>query len=72
MPNELTFEITKHLGVLSENPSGWQKEMNMVSWNGRKPKYDIREWSADHTRMKKGITLSEEELETLRNIMEKI
>lgn len=72
MPNEITFEINKNLGVLSENPNGWQKELNLVSWNGRKPKYDIREWSPDHTRMTKGITLNDEEIETLRNILEKI
>ena len=69
---EITFEITEHLGVLSENPNGWTKELNLVSWNGRKPKYDIREWSQDKARMTKGVTLNEEEIETLKNILEKI
>ena len=69
---EITFEIVKHLGVLSENPNGWKKELNMVSWNGRKPKFDIREWSEDKSRMTKGVTLTEEEIETLKNILEKL
>ena len=66
---ELKFEITKTLGVLSENAKGWTKELNMVSWNEREPKYDLREWSPDHTRMGKGITLTEEEVSILTKIL---
>ncbi len=66
---ELKFEITKELGVLSENAKGWTKELNMVSWNEREPKYDLREWSPDHTRMGKGITLTEEDITALRAIL---
>lgn len=62
---ELKFEITKELGVISENAKGWTKELNMVSWNENEPKFDIREWSPDHTRMSKGITLTEEEMSQL-------
>ena len=66
---ELKFEITKSLGVLSENAKGWTKELNMVSWNEHEPKYDIREWSPDHTRMGKGVTLTEEEVNNLRALL---
>ena len=66
---ELKFEITESLGVLSENAKGWTKELNKVSWNEREPKYDLREWSPDHTRMGKGITLTEEEIEVLKKIL---
>lgn len=66
---ELTYEIKECLGVLSENAKGWTKELNLISWNGREPKYDIREWSPDHTRMGKGVTLSDEEFETLKAII---
>ncbi|SDB43258.1 hypothetical protein SAMN02910317_02175 [Ruminococcaceae bacterium FB2012] len=66
---ELKFEITKSLGVLSENAKGWTKELNMVSWNDHEPKYDIREWSPDHTRMGKGVTLTEEEIGNLRALL---
>lgn len=66
---ELKYEITKEIGVLSENAKGWTKELNMVSWNDREPKYDLREWSPDHSRMGKGITLTEEDIESLRNLL---
>ena len=62
---ELKFEITQSLGTLSENAKGWTKELNLVSWNDNAPKFDIREWSPDHTRMSKGITLTEEEMAQL-------
>lgn len=62
---DITFEITKELGVISENPKGWTRELNMVSWNGHDPKFDIRDWSPDHTRMSKGVSLTEEEMTKL-------
>lgn len=65
---ELKFEITERIGVLSENAKGWTKELNKVSWNEREPKYDLREWNPDHSRMGKGITLTDEEVETLKAI----
>ena len=68
---DIKFEITKHIGVLSEGSKGWAKELNLVSWNERGPKYDIREWSPDHEKMGKGITLSEEEVEVLKGLLEK-
>jgi hypothetical protein len=66
---ELTFEIKECLGVLSENARGWTKELNLISWNDREPKYDIREWNPDHTRMGKGVTLSTEEFENLKKLI---
>ena len=66
---ELKFEITERIGVLSENAKGWTKELNKVSWNEREPKYDLREWNPDHSRMGKGITLTDEEVETLKAII---
>jgi len=66
---ELKYEITKSIGVLSENAKGWTKELNMVSWNEREPKYDLREWSPDHSRMGKGITLTEEDIVSLKNLL---
>ena len=62
---DITFEITKSLGVISEATKGWTRELNMVSWNDHDPKYDIRDWSPDHTRMSKGVSLTEEEMEKL-------
>lgn len=69
---DLKFEIVEHIGVLSENAKGWSKELNLVSWNDRQPKYDIREWSPDHEKMGKGVTLSNEEFEMLKEILSTI
>ena len=61
----IKFEIVEHVVTLSENAKGWTKELNKVSWNDRPWKYDIREWDENHEKMSKGITLTEEEIETL-------
>ncbi|MDY4762246.1 YdbC family protein [Streptococcus thoraltensis] len=62
---EFKFEIVEKLLVLSENDKGWTKELNRVSFNGAEPKFDIRTWSPDHTKMGKGITLTNEEFQVL-------
>ena len=67
--DELKYEIAEELGVLSENEKGWRKELNLVSWNEREPKYDIRDWNPNHDRMSKGITLTKEEAEALYEIL---
>ncbi len=70
--SEFKFEITKHISTLSEKQNGWTKELNMVSWNGREPKYDIREWDPDHVKMSKGITFTEEEIDILKSSLQDI
>lgn len=55
--------------MLSENNKGWTKELNLISWNDREPKYDLRDWSPDHEKMGKGITLNAEELKKLRDVL---
>lgn len=69
---ELKYEIVKSLGVLSESPSGWTKELNLVSWNSREPKYDIREWAPEHTKMGKGVTMSGDEVILLRDLLNEV
>lgn len=66
---EIKFELKEEIGVISENPKGWTKEINLISWNDREPKYDIREWNPDHDRMTKGLTFTKEELVELKNIL---
>jgi hypothetical protein len=58
--------------VLSTSASGWAKELNLISWNDREPKYDLRDWSADHEKMGKGVTLSREELLALKALLNQI
>ncbi len=71
---DIKYEITKEIAVLSESSKGWKKELNLVSWNGADPKYDIRDWAPEHEKMGKGITLTEEEArklyESLGNALE--
>ena len=69
---ELKFEIIEKLGVLSETDKGWRKELNLVKWNDYAPKYDLRDWSEDHTRMGKGLTLTNDELAKLKDILGKM
>ena len=70
--SENKFEIIKKIGVLSKSDSGWAKELNLISWNDRDAKYDIREWSPDGGKMGKGVTLSREELLALKELLSKI
>ena len=66
---EIKYEIIKTIGSISENSKGWSKELNLISWNDREAKYDIRDWAPEHQKMAKGITLSTEELIKLKEIL---
>ena len=66
---DIKYDIIKEIGVLSENAKGWRKELNLISWNGGAAKYDIRDWAPDHEKMGKGTTLTEEEMEKLKEIL---
>ena len=65
MKEEFSYEILEEVAVLSENARGWRKELNLISWNGRPPKFDLREWAPDHEKMGKGITSTNEEFAEL-------
>ncbi len=69
---EIKYEIVEKLGLLAETPKGWNKELNFVKWNDYDPKYDIREWSPDGTKMGKGVTLTKEEIIALKDILNKL
>lgn len=69
---EVKFAIKEHLGVLSKSNKGWSKELNLVSWNDREAKYDLREWDENHEKMSKGVTISKEELVALKAILQNI
>ena len=62
MSGEFTFTINEKVGVLCKYPNGWSKELNVVSWNDEKPKFDIRDWNPEHTLMTRGVTLKDEEM----------
>ena len=67
--SEIKYEIIKNIAVLSTSASGWSKELNLISWSDREPKYDLRDWSADHSKMGKGVTLTKEELLALKELL---
>lgn len=69
MAGDFRYDIVEEIGVLSENAKGWRKELNLISWNGATPKYDIREWAPEHEKMGKGVTLTKEELEALKKFI---
>lgn len=69
---EIKYEILEKIAVLSTTEKGWSKEVNLISWNEREPKYDIRDWSEDHEKMGKGITLTKDELQNLKSALEKM
>jgi len=66
---EFRYDIVEQLGVLSENSNGWSRELNYISWNGRDPKYDIRDWAPGNEKMGKGISLSLEEAKALKELL---
>ena len=67
---EFRYEIVEELGVISENRSGWTRELNLVSWNGGEPKYDLRDWAPEHEKMGKGISMTKDEVFELLQLLE--
>ena len=70
--DELEFDIIESYGVFSEEQKNWNKEVNLVSWNGRPAKLDIRAWQKNHQRCGKGITLTMDEAEALAKLLNKV
>ena len=70
--SEFKYEIVEKIAVLSESSKGWKKELNLIKWNDRDAKFDIREWSPDGSKMGKGITLSDEEVALLKEALNSI
>lgn len=66
---DIKYEIKENIGVLSETTKGWSKELNLISWNDKEPKYDLRDWDSEHKKMGKGITLSKQELKKLKDLL---
>ena len=66
---DFTYEIKQHIGVISEGSGGWARELNLISWNGKEPKYDIRDWGPEHEKMGKGITLSAKDVQSLKALL---
>lgn len=68
---DISFDIVEKIGVIASYSTGWNKELNLVSWNGAVPKYDIRDWSPDHSHMSRGVTLHEKEMRLVFELLKK-
>ena len=68
---ESQYESVKESAVLSASDSGYTKEINLISWNGREPKYDIRSFSPNREKCGKGITLNADEAAALLKALQK-
>ena len=69
---DIKYEIKETIGIIAESAKGWKKELNLISWNGKEAKYDLREWSPEYEKMGKGVTLSNEELKALKELLNSI
>lgn len=69
---DIKFEIKETVGILSVGSKEWEKQLNLISWNDKEVKYDIREWAPEHSKMGKGVTLTTEELRKLKDLLNKI
>ena len=69
---DFKYEIQDMFGIVSESGNGWTRELNFISWNDGKPKYDLRDWGPNHEKMGKGLTLTQDELESLYEIIGEI
>ncbi|MBB6624058.1 YdbC family protein [Clostridium gasigenes] len=69
---DFKFDIKNNLGTISQSAKGWNREINVMTWNNKKPKIDIREWDENHEQMGKGITLNKEELKQLKEILNQV
>ena len=67
--NDRKKDYTNGRYKISESSTGWTKELNLISWNNREAKYDLRDWAPDHAKMGKGITLSIDELRQLKKLL---
>ena len=69
---DIKFEIKEEIGVIAESSKGWTKELNLISWNGKEAKYDLRDWAPEPAKMGKGVSLSKDELIKLKELLNSI
>ena len=67
--DDISYEIVERIGVISKYPTGWEKQLNIVSWNGGNPKVDCRDWSPDMEHMSRGITLHMDEAKKMFELL---
>ena len=67
------YKILKEYGKIGtrKDRSGktWEKVVALVSWRGRLPLYDLREWSTDRKEAKAGTRLNQYEIARLTELL---
>lgn len=70
---QMEYNLIASLGTISAQTDAHgnvlTKEVNVISWNGRTPRVDIREWDAEHERMSTGLALTFEEAKALNKAL---
>lgn len=66
---DFSFEVLEDHGILSTKSKGWNRHLTTTQWGDHPPKYDIRDWSPGFEKMGKGISLSQDELRQLRDLL---
>ena len=64
----MTMEVIKKIALISGSETGYRKELNIMSWNEREPKYDLRNWSPEGIPLR-GVTLTEDEAKELQKVL---
>ena len=72
MADVIGHEIVKHIATLGDKSKNVKKELNLVSWNNKDAKLDLRPWSVDHERAYKGLTLTHQEAIDLYHALDKM
>lgn len=67
--SDFKYEILESIGVISTSSGGWTRELNLVSFNDREGKYDLRDWAPDRNSMSKGFSFTREELAKLKELL---
>lgn len=69
---DVTHQVIEEYGVLSVSPNQWERKFCLVSWNGARAKYDLRDWAPDGLKMSRGLTLTHEEIARLHQMLGEI
>ena len=65
---QIDFELKKRIGCVSKSKNGWTKELNLVVWEEKYVKYDIRTWDPAG-KPGKCVTLTLEEAKELYRLL---
>ena len=62
---KVEVNVVEHIATIAEYRSGYDLELNLISYNGYAPRYDLRRWDKMGNRMGKGITFTADEADEI-------